>query len=369
MYVCENCFSSDLVSDYITTKGHRLRADFICKSCGKRSTYRLDKYDFKDKIQSIIREHFEHENRHGLIQSAKSYAKPDKDPISAFLTAKLYNLRDISYELFEIDDEQAFYDLLIDSTSDYYDTEFNCDSYEENWINTGRDWDGSSRIELNWNKFCENVKNKTGHFNLSSYDTIVELSKIRRTFDTLANNFSKTLYRARKANDDKKLKTIIDYHKKELGIATPEKAGHNRFSPKGIPYVYLSEDYETTIKEIKKEENCNRFVVGEFSIINLKLVDLRKENVENIRKDIFHEKCTAQILCSAKTILNFLADITKEVKKEDNHLEYIPTQIVSKYICSLGYDGFIFDSSLCNGTNYVLFKDTYEYIDYKIIEI
>lgn len=36
------------------------------------------------------------------------------------------------------------------------------------------------------------------------------------------------------------------------------------------------------------------------------------------------------------------------------NLNDVSTQIVSEYIWSLGYDGFIFDSSLCSGTNYVL---------------
>ncbi len=43
-------------------------------------------------------------------------------------------------------------------------------------------------------------------------------------------------------------------------------------------------------------------------------------------------------------------------------LEYIPTQIMSAYVWSKGYDGFLFDSSVnVGGTNLVLFKKSYNF--------
>ena len=192
MYICENCFSSKLISDYIIKSGYKLKADFICKCCDNRSTYRIDKYDFRIKIQSIIRKHFEHEYTHGLCGSASMMAKDEDDDISVFLSSSItYSLRDICYELFQIDDETKFYELLSDSTWDS-DSVFNCDSYEENWINIGRDWDGSSRIELNWDDFCRNVKHKARYFDHSQFNRINELSKLERTFNTLSKKVSKT---------------------------------------------------------------------------------------------------------------------------------------------------------------------------------
>lgn len=368
MHVCENCFDSDLISDYIIQNGEEQIISFICSDCGNSSNYMLDKFEFRIILQKIIRIHFVHEYTHGLCASAQMMAKDEDDDISVFLPSRiLYSLRDISYELFRIDYEPRFYDLLVDSTRDE-DSEFNCEIDDEYWINMGRDWDGSSRIELKWSEFCENVKHKARYFDHKQYNRIDELSKLNQTFQTLSKRVTTTLYRARKANEEEKLSLIESNPKEELGIAGPNKAAHNRFSPSGIPYVYLSADDETILKEIRVILG-DRVAIGEFSISNLNLVDLRMENVEIIRKNVFLDSCTPQLFCSAKTILGFLADITKEVKKEDNHLEYIPTQIVSEYIWSLGYDGFIFDSSLCQGTNYVLFKDTYDFVDYRIIEI
>lgn len=374
MYICENCFDSESITKYISEFGDSLRADFICKSCNKRSTYRFDKDEFKSKIQSIIKKHFSNQF-YGLISSASNYAKAEKDDISTYISSKIiYNLREVCYELFKINDEPLFYDLLSDATNYEYrnfDSDFSLDTDFEDlnldvWINMGRDWYYSSIIDLKWNEFCEKIKNEALYGADCGFDKIEELSKLKTTFFTLSITVPLTLlYRARSAKKEETLKEINSNPAKQLGIAPVEKARHNRFSPEGVPYVYLSADNETIIKEIRAT-NEDRVATGKFTIENLNLIDLRKEHIDSISKDIFDDRCSAQLLCSAKTILEFLADITKEVKREDSHSEYIPTQLVSEYIRSLGFDGFIFDSSLCSGTNYVLFKDDYTFLGYHI---
>lgn len=375
MYICENCFNSEPISKYISEFGDSLKADFICNSCNNRSTYRLDKDEFKSKIQSIIKKHFVHDSSHGLISSAASYAKAEKDDISTYISPKIiYTLREVCNELFKIDYEPLFYDLLSDSTNYEYrnfDSDFSSDSDFEDldldvWINMGRDWYYSSIIDLKWNEFCERIKNEALCGADRGFDKIEELSKLETTFFTLSSTVPLTLlYRARSAKKEETLKEINSNPAKQLGIAPAEKAKHNRFSPEGVPYVYLSADNETIIKEIRAT-NEDRVAIGKFTIENLNLIDLRKEHIDSISKDIFDDRCSAQLLCSAKTILEFLADITKEVKREDSHSEYIPTQLVSEYIRSLEFDGFIFDSSICSGTNYVLFKDDYTFLEYHI---
>lgn len=364
MYVCENCFDSNVINEHIIKVGKKFRADFVCEECKNRSRYRVDKSVLADDVRSAIKRHFFNDEQHGLYTSASMIAKDEDDDVSDILSS--YSIRDISYELFEIDDEKRFYELILDDPD--YDSLFTGSEYDEGWMNIGRDWDGSSFIELKWDDFCKNVKHKARFFDHAQFDRKEELSKLDETFTTLSTNVSKILYRARNANKDETQDKIIANPALELGIAPPIRAGHNRFSPSGIPYVYLSEDDETIIKEIRADVG-DRVGIARFRIDNLNLVDLRKITLDTISKDLFNEKCTAQLKCSANTILDFLIDITKPINKEDNHLEYIPTQIVSEYIWSLGYDGFIFDSSLCGGTNYVLFSPYYSYVDYEIKQV
>jgi hypothetical protein len=72
-------------------------------------------------------------------------------------------------------------------------------------------------------------------------------------------------------------------------------------------------------------------------------------------------------------IREFLADISRPIDEDSQVLEYIPTQIMSEYIWSKGYDGFLFDSSVnINSTNIVLFEEKYQYKEhghYKIVDI
>ena len=364
MYICENCFDSDVINEHIIKVGRKFRADFICKECKNRSRYRVDKDVLADDVRSAITRHFSTDEKHGLYASASMMAKDEGDDVSDILSSN--NLMSVSYDLFGIDYDEKFYKLILDDPD--YDSPFNGSEYDEGWMNIGRDWDGSSFIELKWDDFCENVKHKARFFDHAQFDRKKELSKLDETFSTLSTNVSTTLYRARNANKDETRDKIIANPALELGIAPPIRAGHNRFSPSGIPYVYLSEDDKTIIKEIRANDG-DRVGIARFRIDNLNLVDLRKITLDTISKDLFNEKCTSQLKCSANTILDFLKDITKPISKEDNHLEYVPTQIVSEYIWSLGYDGFIFDSSLCSGTNYVLFKDSYSFVDYKIKQL
>ncbi|MDX9961468.1 MAG: RES domain-containing protein [Aliarcobacter sp.] len=364
MYICENCFDSQSISNYIMQCGEKLDS-YHCNSCECISEYRFEKNRLKEKVQSIIREHYEHDNDHGLVTSALIMAKDEDDDITSFIPSGLYNLRDICYQLFELDTiNDKFYKLLEDYSRDVI-SEFDDDSYSENWMDIGCNWDGSKRILLDWNIFCERVKHSARFFDHEGYDRTKELSKLDNTFQTLSKKVSTTLYRARIINKESTYLDIENNPEEALGIAPSHKSGHNRFSPTGIPYVYLSEDNETILKEIRVSIS-DRVGIGKFGIDNLNLIDLRKKNLEKIINNPFDYRCTAELLCSFKTINAFLQDISKEVKKEVNHLEYIPTQIVSEYIWSLGYDGFIFDSSLCSGSNYVLFKNSYKFIDYTI---
>jgi len=365
MEVCENCFESESISHYIVEDGRKLEEETLCSFCEEESLYRLLVIDLRTKVQSIIRECYTHEHGHGLIGSAGMMME-DGDNIDDYLPCAK-DLKTVCYELFELDTiNDKFYELLEDDYDS--DSEFDGDTYSEVWIAIGREWDGSSHIMLNWDEFCENVKHKARFFDHSSYSRIEELKKLDRTFDALSSTVSLTLYRARNANQTKTFKNINSDPSKELGIVPPQYAKHNRFSPVGIPYVYMSSDNETIVKEIRAKQG-DTIGIGTFKIENLKLIDLRNQTLEEARTNPFSIHFTDEILCSSNLLKSFISDITKPVHDSDAHLDYIPTQIVSEYIWSLGYDGFIFDSSLCSGDNYVLFKDTYTYLSYEIKEV
>lgn len=364
MDICEWCFESDPISSYIKEEGIKLEDFQKCDNCGEdESIYRLSKLTLQIASQKSILKFYTHENTHGLVGSATQMCE-EGDDIDMFLP-QLLNLKAICWNLFDLDTvNDEFYELLENKEADGI-LEFDDDPDYEVWMNMGCDWSGSTRILLNWDDFCFNVKHSARFFDHKKFNRKKELKKLKETFITLSTTTTIQLYRARKIDTEKKHEKIKENPLKELGIAPLKEAQHNRFSPVGIPYVYLSSDKTTVFHEIRAVKN-DKVAIGKFKINKLNLVDLRSKTIEKIKKNPFSDKLTSELYCSFKVVKKFITDISQKVLESDQYLDYIPTQIVSEYIWSLGYHGFIFDSSLSQGDNYVLFSDYYEYIDYEV---
>lgn len=367
MNICEHCFDSNSISNYIVNNGIKLTNTALCHECNNISEYRLDSTVLRSTVRNIILNHFEHSE--DLIISASLYAKEEDDDISLYISDSIrHTLYDICYFLFGLDNDEKFIELIKDSPRYGY-TPF-CEADQEMWINMKCNWETTTRIMLDWEKFCDNAKSQN-EIDTAIFNFTKELSKLDYTFATLSKQVSKVLYRARNANKDSTYNEILLEPCKKIGIAPKEFAKHNRFSPEGIPFVYLSEDNKTILKEIRAADN-DRVGIARFEISNLNLIDLRRINLQSIKDDPFDARCTDELLCSFNFLNAFLEDISTKVDETDEvtkYLHYLPTQKVSKHIQTLGYDGFIYDSSLCEGVNYLLFKDNYTYLDYEIINV
>lgn len=357
MYICEKCFNSNSISNYIKQIGEELSTAQRCNHCTRLSKYRIEKYDLRYTIRDIITTFYEHEEEHGLYGSAEMAFKNDENmDIDSMLGGK--SLKDICFELFEIDCENSFFHFLCDYSHDG-DSRFN-DSDWNVWINMGCDWQDIDRINLNWEDLSDRIKTtfSNGILAEANFKCIKEFECLKQTFETLSSMFSETLYRARiiKSNNAEDFKTSPSSF---VGMPPPGIGTHNRFSPRSISYGYFSKDNTTIIKEVRAIQG-NDIAIGKFRVENLNLVDLRKETLKNILKDPFSRQFTRELLCSNRIIQKFLQEITKPINEEERDLEYLPTQAISMYIRTLGYDGFIYDSSLNqNGENYLLYNPTY----------
>lgn len=165
------------------------------------------------------------------------------------------------------------------------------------------------------------------------------------------------LYRARYYGD----KYTFELTKEELGpppIGVPKSS---RMSPAGIPMFYATKEESTALDEISIEKGSQyafaTFVLKE----DLTLIDFTKipplpsifsENKADLRDDIYFLK-------------KFLADFTKKIEKDGReHVEYVPTQIVSEF-CKYNVTyknqpikGFIYPSAVTRGgTSYCLFLE------------
>jgi len=153
-------------------------------------------------------------------------------------------------------------------------------------------------------------------------------------------------------------------------IGTPESKyikRPNRFSPIGIPMFYASLDKETCKGEIKPfHKNEDFMTIAKFiNTSKVRLLDLSQE----IIVPGFYGKNNMKI----ETIIflnNFSQIISKQISDNDKYLEYIPTQIFTEFLKhnvnnEFNIHGIIFNSSINNGKNVVLFFENDDCEEYK----
>ena len=57
-----------------------------------------------------------------------------------------------------------------------------------------------------------------------------------------------------------------------------------------------------------------------------------------------------------KILMEFISEDLRKVIPKDDKLSYIPLQFIAEYIKNLGYDGFVYLSTVGDGENLVMFN-------------
>lgn len=141
----------------------------------------------------------------------------------------------------------------------------------------------------------------------------------------------------------------------EMKNPPKNKTVPGRANPKGISYLYLTMDEETTLYEV-------RALLYDFVTI-LKFENSESLKIINLNEiDIFDpfQLADAQELSVFLQHLPFItklrAELSKPLRRFDDDLDYIPTQYLCEFVKYLGYDGIEYKSSLNkNGSNLVVF--------------
>lgn len=135
----------------------------------------------------------------------------------------------------------------------------------------------------------------------------------------------------------------------------PFKCCEGRANPKGISYLYLSNDENTSLAELRPHigENISS---AQFKVTrNLRVIDCY-----SVPKHFTYISCVFNPPSSQEdiryAIWSMINDaFTKPVSNDDSSSDYVPTQILAELFKSEGYDGICFKSSLGQGHNFVLF--------------
>lgn len=144
---------------------------------------------------------------------------------------------------------------------------------------------------------------------------------------------------------------------KEMAAPPLDKTRDGRINPRGISYLYLSNDVETSILEVRSWIGQD-VSVGYFEIsINLKCVDTSRDKLlPYFYLTKRRPKLTPEII--EKYVWSGInASFSRPVSLGDEYSSYIPTQYLSECFKTAVYDGIIYKSALTEkGYNAVLFN-------------
>ncbi len=113
------------------------------------------------------------------------------------------------------------------------------------------------------------------------------------------------------------------YPREQMGAPPPQSARGNRANPAGIPYLYLAEEEETAVAEIRP------FVGAQISICKfrprkpLKVADLTK--IHRVTNPFAADDLRS--LMQRNALLNILnVQLARPINPNDSDIEYVPTQ-------------------------------------------
>jgi hypothetical protein len=201
-------------------------------------------------------------------------------------------------------------------------------------------------LKLSWDEFANEIKFE----NRYHIKHAIDLGKLEILLKRLQRNYSKgtKYFRSR-------ISCKNGYPTSEMSNPPSIKTKGGRANPEGISYLYLSNDLDTTVYETRAYL-FDYITIGEFILKeDITVVNLRKPKIfdpllladtEDLQDYLIH--------------LPFMShlenELSKPVRRNDNEFDYIPSQYLSEFIKSLGYDGIEYSSSLNpNGYNFAIF--------------
>ena len=218
-----------------------------------------------------------------------------------------------------------------------------------------------------WNDFRRKVKHETRFVFLSiperhsddpdHYTTSEILDKLACIIKTRQGVLTKlpagrTFYRGRMVDEPE----TTNYNAATLGSPPPTKASANRMSPAGISMFYGCDDIPTVVAEIGSHTTKRFAVVGAFEttrplwMVNLASLPEVPSVFDPEGREHYYE---------LKFLHEFTRDLSESVVLDGReHIEYVPTQIVTEYmrwLPDVTIDGILFTSAQNHGTSCVIF--------------
>jgi hypothetical protein len=216
-------------------------------------------------------------------------------------------------------------------------------------------------LQLSWEKFAEEIIS-TNRFHIQN---TLDLDKL----NSLLNRYEQQIPKGKKYYRTRISKDINGFSTSEMKNPPPEKAKAGRANPLGISYLYISNEIKTTLYEARA--SLYDFVtVGEFRLTeDIKVINLRGDTFDPIY--LAEQGELEEFMIHLPFITKLEQELSKPRRRSDNELDYLPTQYLSEFIKSMGFDGVEYQSSFYHeGYNLAIFNPKkFECIKVDVYEI
>ena len=352
-YVCHDCIGDDFLSLEVKATGTPINCTYC--DCTKEA---ISIDSLSDRVHGVIHEHFVRtSNEPDLMdtilirQGVIDVWLPDGQQ-TQHLIFDLANVSDeIAEDVAEILAGRYAYQAAKDGDENPYGDEAH---YEE------RSPD-DTEFRSSWESFCHEIMYEERFFprsaepvlkkifggldDLSTYDGTPVISKVT----SLDEDFQ--IWRARTAQSDKEIATILESPDMQLGPPPSSSAEVGRMNPKGVSVFYGATCPKTCIAEVRPPVGSH-VVLGRFRLLReVKLLDLGALSRVFANSSHFDPKYG---FMAAKTsfIRHLVSEISRPVMPTEVDREYLPTQYVASYLAQRegpNLDGIIFPSTQGGG--------------------
>ncbi len=312
-WVCHSCFNDDELIGFIESEG----IEHYCDYCLQEQDYTIQLDELKDFFYELLSE-FEIDNNGipllELIQKNWNFFTRERcgeNIINEILTE--FNLR--------IPHAQSKVNFSIDIR---YNVEY--------WFEL--------KEQLKWNsRYITDIDYITSDLNWDSYlSTVTEVDSEKDFFRArIHQNHTQTCYAAN-----------------EMTAPQREISSAGRANPRGIPFLYLSEDMITTVYEVR---------ASYLDLVTIATFNIKKNEKNHTLADftetssLFYPTKVKERIKSS-VLKNYISDdLSKPMRRYDSELDYIPTQFICEFIKKyVGVAGIKFKSSFhSQGNNVVIF--------------
>ena len=315
MIFCSECFKDSQLKEIIRSR--KIRGE--CASCGCKNAY----------IYDILKDEY----LDGFLDELINIYTPKKNLPKDYPSSDLHMLAD------ELKNEwNIFNESLSSSTIHSIAKNISPRLYKEHPelfeepIGVKEKYDKEELYELSmlkdktWDDFVESIKHKNRF-----HTQIIDLKKLETYLSYLRKNYPKgtKMFRGRICSGNK------NYKKNEMGAPPVEKAKEGRANSIGITRLYVADSVKTCIHEIRAGA-FDKVSIGTFkSKANIAVIDFKQINTFSpFSSEDFN---FLEYLINKPILKKIDEEMSKNVKGNDNALDYVPTQFLCDYIATMEY--------------------------------